>query len=115
MPDRHLQRDCAAVAETEEIGLFDVQVLQQCGGVVRRLLEAERPLDDVRRVTIALLLERDDLPLARERRQDLAERRLDGVSAAMQQHERRSRGVRDAVNLEVESEAVDGSVASTDR
>ncbi len=34
MPDRHLQHDGAAIAETEEIRFFDLQVVQQRGGVV---------------------------------------------------------------------------------
>lgn len=36
--------------------------------VVRGLLEAERSVGDIRRVSIALLLKSDDLPLARQRR-----------------------------------------------
>jgi len=67
VPDRHLQRDGAAIAESEEIRFLDVQILQQRRGVVRGLLEAERPVGDVRRVSIALLLKGDDLPLARQR------------------------------------------------
>jgi hypothetical protein len=82
MPDCHLQRDGAAVAEAEEVGAVDVQMRQQRPGVVGRLLEAERPVD-IRRVPVALLLERDDLPGAGERRQDLAEGGLDRVAAAL--------------------------------
>jgi hypothetical protein len=48
MPDRHLQRDRTAIAETKEISLFDVQIVQQRRSVVRRLLEAERPVGKCR-------------------------------------------------------------------
>src|SRR5690349_15160013 len=111
MPDRYLQRDRAAIAETEEIGFFDVQVIQQRRSVVRRLLEAERPVGNVRRVPVALLLERDDLPVTRKLRQDVAERGLDCVAATMQQYEWWPRSVGNAVNLKVNSQAVDGSIA----
>ncbi|MCY1303098.1 hypothetical protein D9M70_527900 [compost metagenome] len=90
-------------------------MLQQRRRVVRGLLEAEWPLGDIRRVSIALLLEGDDLAPTGQHRQDLAERRLDGVAAAVQQYEWRLRGVGDAVNLEIEAQAVDGRVASPDR
>ena len=83
MPDRHLQRDGAAIAEPKEIGFFDVQVVQQRGSVFCRLLEAERPVGDVRRVAVALLLERDDLPATCKLGQDVAERSLDCVAATM--------------------------------
>jgi hypothetical protein len=57
MPDRNEQGDRAAVAETEEIGLANVQVVQQSGGVVGRLLKAERTVSNVRSVAVTLLLE----------------------------------------------------------
>ena len=73
MPDRDMHRDRAAVAEAEEIGLCDVQVVEQRGSVVRRLFERERAIGTIGGVAVALLLERDDLPMLRQLRQDLRE------------------------------------------
>jgi hypothetical protein len=72
MSDRHLQRDHAAVAETEEVRLGDVQMLEQRRSVLRRLHEAEWPVGDVRCMPEARLLERNDLAITRERRQQVA-------------------------------------------
>jgi hypothetical protein len=86
---------------------LDAQIRQQRRGVVGRLLETERPVD-VGCVAVALLLERDDLSRPGERRQYMAERRLDGVAAAMQQHEWWLVQTRRSVDLVVQPETVDG-------
>src|SRR4029450_13826730 len=85
----------------------DAQSRGERRGVVSRLLEAERPVD-VGCVAVALLLERDDLSRPGERRQYMAERRLDGVAAAMQQHEWWLVQTRRSVDLVVQPETVDG-------
>jgi hypothetical protein len=96
MPDRHLHCDRAAVAEAEEVGLRDVQVVEQRCGVVRRLFERERAIGTIGGVTVTLLLDRDDLPMLGQLRQDLRERSRDRVAAAVQQHERWARRIRRA-------------------
>ncbi|MNJ49071.1 hypothetical protein D3C77_442860 [compost metagenome] len=110
MPDRHLQGDGTAIAETEQIGLINMQVSQQCCSVVGRLLETERSLGDVGGVAVALLLESNDLTLGRQRGKNLRKRRLDGVATTMQQHKRRLSSVSDAVSFEIEVQPIDGGV-----
>ena len=73
MPDRHLQRDRAAVAEAENICLFDVEVLDECSRIIGGLLEAEGSIRNVRGMTESLLLKRYDLPTAREFRKQVTE------------------------------------------
>jgi hypothetical protein len=63
---------CSTVAEAEEVGLPDVQILEQGRGIICGLHESERPVRNVRGVAKPLLLECDDLPVARERRQHMA-------------------------------------------
>jgi hypothetical protein len=59
-----------------------------------------------------MLLERDYLPIARAPRQHLAEGSPYRVDAAVQQHQRRTRRVRGAVELAVDFEAVDGGIVA---
>jgi len=66
MPECDLQRDLAAVAVAEEVGLRDVQVAEQRDGVLGRLVEGEGAVQ-VPRVAVSLLLERDS-PVAPSRR-----------------------------------------------
>ena len=101
-----MQRNGASVAETEEIGAIDVQIIEERRRIVRRLLEAKRPVGDVYSAPAALLFKCDDLPLGCQQRQDPAERRPDRVAAAMQQHERKILAIRNAVNLIINAEAV---------
>ena len=42
MPNANLQRDTVSIAKAEEISFFDLKVIHEHHGVVRRLLEAER-------------------------------------------------------------------------
>ena len=72
MLNRDLQCDSATVTKTKKIGTIDVKGIQQCRGVVSGLLETEWAVD-VRGAPVSLLFERDDLPGASERRQDVTE------------------------------------------
>jgi predicted regulator of Ras-like GTPase activity (Roadblock/LC7/MglB family) len=109
MPDRHRQRDCAAAAESKNIGLIYMEILEQRSRVL--LFEAERPVCNVCGVAVSLLLKSDHLPVAREFRQHMAERGLYRVSAAMKQHKRRVRRTRGSMNLVINSEAINRRVA----
>src|SRR5271156_913255 len=109
MPDRHLQRDRAAGAESKNIGLIDMEILEQRSRVICGLFEAERPVCNVCGVAESLL-KRAHLPVAREFRQHMAERGLDRVSAAMKQHKRRMCRARGSMNLVINSEAVNRRV-----
>src|SRR5580693_100829 len=111
MPDRHQQRDCAAIAESENIGLIYVEIFEQRSRVICGLFEAERPVCNVRCVAVSLLLKRDHLPVAGKFRQHMAERGLYRVSAAMKQHKRRMRRAHGSMNLVINSEAVNRRVA----
>ena len=111
MPDVHEQGHPAPVAVAEEFRLVDLEVAQKGGGVVRRLLEAERAADDVSRMPISLLLKCDDLPVALQFRQKMTERSLNRVSAAVKQNKRRTRSVRSAVNLVIHSQSVHQRIA----
>ena len=44
MPDRHLRDDRAATAESKNIGLIYVEILDQRSRVICGLFEAERPV-----------------------------------------------------------------------
>jgi hypothetical protein len=83
MPDCHLQRNGASIAEAKEVRFSDVEEFQQAGGVVRGLFEGERPIGKVCRMTIALLFKRDDLPVAGQRGEHLPKRRADCVATAV--------------------------------
>jgi len=60
-----------------------MEILEQRSRVICGLLEAERPVCNVRGMAISLLLKRDYLPVACDLRQHMAEGGLDRVSAAM--------------------------------
>jgi len=75
------------------------------------LLEAERPVSDVRGVTVTLLFERDDLPALGEHRQHVAERRLDRIATAVQQHQWRLSRIGRAVDFVIQLEAIDGRIS----
>ena len=93
MPDRHLQGDRAATAESKNIGLIYMEILEQRSRVICGLFEVERPVCNVRGVAVSLLLKRAHLPVGREFRQHMAERGLYRISAAMKQHKRRMCGL----------------------
>jgi hypothetical protein len=111
MPDRHLQRDRATVAEAEEVRLGDVQMLKQRRSIFRGLHKAERSVGDIRRVPETLLLKRDELAVARQTFEYVPKGCPDGVAAAMQQHQRRACGARRTVDLVEHLEAIHRSVA----
>jgi hypothetical protein len=113
MPDGDLQGDVAAVAVAEEVGLFDLEMPKKSGGVVRRTLEAVRPIDVVG-VPVSLLLERDHLPGLCEGLQHLSERSVDGRSAAVKKDQRQWFALLGAVNLVIHLESVHRSVADFD-
>jgi hypothetical protein len=58
MPDRHLQGDRAATAESKNIGLIYMEILEQRSRVICGLFEAERPVCNVRGVAVSLLMGR---------------------------------------------------------
>ena len=111
MPQGDLQRDLAAVAVSEEVGLGDVQVLEQRDGVIGGLREGEGTVD-VRGAAVSLLVEGDHLSRPREQREQLAERGLDVRAAAVQQHERYAVLRRLSLDLVVELKPVHRRVAT---
>src|SRR5256712_13869822 len=111
MPERDLQRDVAAVAVAEEVCLCDVEVPEQRDRVFGGLLEGEGAVH-VRGVAVSLLLERDHLSRLGGERDELAERGLDGGSAAVEQDERNAVLRRIAVDLVVDLEPVHGRVTA---
>jgi hypothetical protein len=66
MPDRHLQRDRASIAESKNIRLIDMEVFEKIRCIVGRPLEAERPVGNIRCVPESLLLKGNYLPVAGE-------------------------------------------------
>jgi hypothetical protein len=76
MLDRHLQGDRAPIAESKNIGMIYMEILEQRTRVICGLFEAERTVCNVRGVAVSLLLKRDHLPVSREFRQPMAERGL---------------------------------------
>src|ERR1700730_10688710 len=58
MLDRHLQGDRAATAESKNIGLIYMEILEQRSRIICGLFEAERPVCYVRGVAVSLLMER---------------------------------------------------------
>lgn len=105
-----MQRDGTAVAETEQVPLWDSKIVEQRGGVVGKLLEAEWPLGHVGRVAVPLTFERNDPPAPCKFRENLVERRLDRVPAAMKQHERRCCLTHRAMHFVVQLDTVDRGV-----
>jgi hypothetical protein len=61
MADRELQSDPAAHAVAEDVAFVDLEVVQQCGRVVRHLLVAERPVD-IGGMPVTLLFGSDHSP-----------------------------------------------------
>src|SRR5262245_17652629 len=61
MSDRDLQCDVPAVAEAEEVGFFNLEMLEQSGCVVRGLFEGEWSVGDIGGSAVTLLLEGNDL------------------------------------------------------
>jgi hypothetical protein len=110
--DRHLEGDVASVAVAEEVRLPDVEVPEQPGGVVRGLLEGERPIDNVGGAPVSLLLESDDLPGLCKGRQNLSERGFDRRAAAVQKDQGRNLAVGAAVYLVIHLEPVHRRVAA---
>src|SRR5437016_1641416 len=111
-----LQGDSAPRAIAEEVGLFDPQMTQESGGVLRPLLETERAIN-VGRVSMSLLLDSDNPPRRGKLLQDLAERGANGREIAMQQHQwyrrhRRHRRPTAAVDLVVHLQTVHGNIAT---
>jgi hypothetical protein len=86
MPHRELQANVAAHAVAEDIGLPETEVTQQGGRVLRHLFVAQRSVD-IGGMTMSLLLDGDDLPVLRQRRQDRSPQ-VDGAVRAVEQHER---------------------------
>ncbi len=68
-----------------------MQVFEQSCGILRRRIKAERAVSNIRSVSVALLLERNDLSVACQLGQNVAEGGLDRIAAAVQQHQRRAR------------------------
>ena len=94
MPDTHLQGDRASDAIAERVGAFELEPVKESGGIVGHRFECQRAID-IRRVSVRLLLDGDGLPSVRERRQNRCEGSIDGVQAAVKEHQRSA----DAVNL----------------
>ncbi len=101
--------DAASHAVTDEVRVRDPELPQQLGHIVRHLLIRERTID-VCGAAVALLLDRDDLPGLRNRRQDLSEVGLDIRERAVEEHDRPA--ALGAANLVIHLEAVHKSVAS---
>src|SRR5579864_265944 len=99
VPDRGLQRNARSVAVAVEIGSLDLEVAEERCGVVRRLLETERPVD-IGGVSVALLLEGDHSPGFCEGVENMSERGVDCRPAAMQQQQRRACTVHFVVQVE---------------
>jgi hypothetical protein len=66
VPDRDLKRDRASIAESKNICLLDMEVFEKSRCIVRRPLEAERPVGNIRSVPKSLLLKGNHLPVAGE-------------------------------------------------
>ncbi len=59
--DGDLQGNADSHAPPKEVSLFDLELPEECGGVVRQLLIGERPIN-VGRVPVSLLFNGGDLP-----------------------------------------------------
>src|SRR5437867_6167907 len=108
MADSHEQGDVASVAVPEEIRPVDMEIFQESGGVLGRLLEAERTID-IGGVPVSLLLEGDDPPGLRKGRQDLSERGVDRRASAVKQNQRRLPAVLDTMDLVIQAKTVHGA------
>lgn len=82
VPDRHLQRDRASIAESKNICLLHVEVFEKSRCIIGGSFEAEGPVENIGNVAESLLLKSDDLAVAGEFRNQFAERSLNGIAAA---------------------------------
>src|SRR6266516_5580111 len=105
MPDGGLEADAATQGKAENVGLFESEMPDQGGDVVRHQLVVQRALD-VGGVPVPLQLHSDDAPRRGKLRHNLSHR-LNGHEAAGKQYQR----LPAPVYLVVDVEAVDQGVA----
>jgi hypothetical protein len=99
VPDGDLQGDAGSHAVTEDVGLFDSEMLECSGGVVGHLLDGQRAIY-IGRASMGLQLEGDDLPGLCKFRQNVSERGADCRKSAVEQNQRLSRSVDLVVHIE---------------
>src|SRR4029453_6002088 len=99
-------RTAGAVAEN--IGLLNVEILEECSDIVRPLLQPEGPVN-VGRVSVSLALEGDHLPCPRKSWQHNAEI-LQCGHATVQQHQWLSTAIHFVVHVQVVYRGVVGDV-----
>src|SRR5215813_12111190 len=98
MPDGDSQGNGSSHAIAEEVRVLDLQLFQQRGGVIRHLLETQRPVDVVG-MPMPLQLDRNHLMSLRQRREKGAPP-FSEAERAVKQHERAPRTVNLIVHLE---------------
>ena len=81
-----MQGNARSHAIAEDVGIFDIEVLQECGDVVCHLLERHRPLTQCG-APVPFQLDGDHLIRFRQRRHKLGVH-TDPAEAAVQQHHR---------------------------
>ncbi len=104
-----LQGNGAPRTIAEEVGLLDVEMAQESGGILRPLLDTEGTIN-VGCMPMSLLLDRDNPPRRGKLRQHLAERGANSREIAVQQHQRPTASVDFVVHLQT----VHGNIATLD-
>ena len=111
VPDRHLQRDRASIAESKNICPLDMEVFEKSRRVIGGPLKAEGPVGNIRSVAESLLLKGNHLPVAGEFRKQFAERCLNGIAAAVQQHQGWTLRMRSSMNFVIHVKAIHRCIA----